>query len=112
MNVDDIRDVVLAWFARPGGAVLDVGQGQLGYPFDYVRRVTLSRVVADRLVLILDDTIVLTLMAPTEVEIERDKLRITGFRRGVCSWEESGHSPDHFEAIGGDRIEFSRSVAS
>jgi hypothetical protein len=110
MNVIDIREVVLAWFARPGGAMLDVGQGKLGYPFDYVRRVTLSRVVEDRLVLVLDDTIVLTLAAPTEVEVERDKLRITGFRRGVCSWEESGHSPDHFETIGGGRVEFSRSL--
>lgn len=106
MTVDAILHVVVAWFERVGAASLRLPSGWFGRPYDNLHRLTDGQVMADRLVIVLDGQMILTLTRPTAVVETNKSLIILGFDHGTWDWDEYGSGRSHVETFGDGEIEF------
>jgi hypothetical protein len=59
-----------------------------------------------RLIVALDDQIVLSLAHPSQAEAEPTTLRLSGFRHAILDWDEYGHAGSHIETFDGGDVEF------
>ncbi len=69
--------------------------GWFGRPFDNLHRLTAARVEADRLVVVLDERIVLSLAHPSNAVADSTTLRLSGFTHAILDWDEYGHAGSH-----------------
>ena len=90
MRAQEVLDVVLDWYAVAEVASLQLPSGWFGRPFDSRHRLTASFVAADRLVLVLDDRVLLCLAHPTTVQAVPESLRISGFPYGTLDHDDYG----------------------
>jgi hypothetical protein len=107
MSLDAILQVVTGWFAAAGAASMKLPHGWFGRPFDNRHQLTSARVMAGRLILELDGSMLLVLAHPTSAErSDGDVLRISGFLHGALSWDGYGGSVGDVETFGGGDVEF------
>lgn len=81
--------------------------GWFGRPFDNRHQLTSARLMTGRLLIELDDRMLLVLAHPeSAVGSDGDVLRIGGFRHGTLTWDEYGGSGGDIETFGIGEVEF------
>jgi hypothetical protein len=103
---DEIQAAVIDWFARVRTAGLKLPSGWFGRPFDNLHRLTGAHVLADRLVLALDDRLVLVLARPSQVTERDGNLVISGFVHAVFDWDAYGSDEPHLNTFADGEVEF------
>jgi hypothetical protein len=106
LTPEDVLEVVRDWFAEVGGASMRLPTGWFGRPYDNLHRLTGSHVLAQRLILVLDDQLILLLAHPNTASTESKSLRISGFAHGSLDWDEYGNRRAHVESFEGGEVEF------
>ncbi len=106
MTADEILGVVMTWFRQVGGASLQLPSGWFGRPFDNLHRLTSGTVAADRLLLVLDDQLLLSLAHPRTVVYDQKNLRLSGFDHATWDWDEYGGGKSHLETFEGGEVSF------
>lgn len=106
MTVDQLRDVVDAFFSRSGGASLKLPSGWFGRPHDNFHELTSATVVDSTLVIVLDERLQLRLHGPQRANIDGGVLRLDGFKRADWKWYEYGTDAEHLERFDGGAVEF------
>jgi hypothetical protein len=106
MSAQSILEVVEQWFREVGSASLKLPSGWFGRPYDNLHRLTAAHALADRLILVLDNQMVLTLAHPTNVAVDGGRLSVSGFTHASWDWDEYGFPRPHLETFQGGEIEF------
>ena len=106
MTADEILRAVTAWFGQVGGASLQLPSGWFGRPYDNLHRLTSATVAADRLLLVLDNQLLLSLAHPRTVVYDEKTLRLSDFDHVTWDWDEYGSGTSHLETFGGGEVSF------
>lgn len=106
MNPESILELTRKWFRGIGGSSLKLPSGWFGRPYDNRHNLTASFAVAQRLILVLDNQMVLTLAHPTAASAVEKQLVISGFNHGSLDWDEFGEPRPHLDGFGGGQVEF------
>jgi hypothetical protein len=106
VRIEDIRQLISEWFAGVGGASLKLPTRWFGRPYDNQHRLTQTSVLAGRLLLELDGTILLILAHPSSATVEENCLRMTGFTHVTLDWDGYGEMAQHRETFDGGVVEF------
>ncbi len=106
MNVEAVLRLVSAWFAQAGGASLKLPTGWFGRPYDNHHRLTGASLLAGRLLLELDGSMLLTLAHPSNATVDDGCLTITGFSHGTLDWDDYGGTASHVETFEAGVVEF------
>jgi len=85
-----LAEVVRVWFQTAGAAGLILPDGWFGRPFDNLHRLTYLEARRYRLVLELDDQVLLIFDRPEVARVESSELVIEGFSQCVFDWLEYG----------------------
>jgi hypothetical protein len=106
VTADHVRAAVVGWFDRTQAGGLKLPSGWFGRPRDNLHRLTETHVIADRLVLVLDGQMVLTLAGASEVSERHGNLVLSGFDHCVWDWTEYGSNRTHLETFTDGEVEF------
>ncbi len=106
MSDEQPSSTVLDWFGRTGGGSLRLPNGWFGRPYDNLHQLTSAQMVDDRLVIVLDDRMILIVTGPVTAHVEPASLRLVGFNQAVWEWTENGSATPHTETFDTGEIEF------
>ncbi len=112
MTPEEVRQSVVAWFADVRSAGLKLPSGWFGRPYDSLHQLTGAYVHAGRLVLVLDDQLLLILAHVSAAVVSGPVLRLAGFAHAVWDRDEYGSGRPHVETFDSGQVEFIASSAA
>ncbi|MFJ1936841.1 hypothetical protein ACIOGZ_29805 [Kitasatospora sp. NPDC088160] len=102
---DETLDAITAWFANVEYAGLILPSGWFGRPFDNQHQLTWAHVRHGKLLLELDERLLLVLTAPGAPSIDGQNLIVT-FAQLVFDWQGYGDLQPHAEAFRTGELQF------
>jgi hypothetical protein len=99
MRADQMTSPIASWFAHVGGAGLKLPSGWFGRPHDNFLHLSWVSAAANRLMLVLDDQLVLVVAHPTTLLARNNSLQIGGYRHAVWDWDEYGNGRSHIDCF-------------
>jgi hypothetical protein len=98
MDAHTAASSIADWMAQVGAAGLVLPNGWFGRPYDELHRLTWLEPRANRVLLELDDRLLLILTNVSHVEVGKDRLTI-GAAQVVLDWQEYGSQLSHVETF-------------
>jgi hypothetical protein len=86
---------IVAWFARQKGAGVVLPDGWFGRPYDNMHELTFLELRPHKLIIELDNQLLLTLTEPGRVTAADGELLLDGFAQCVFDWQEYGSLRPH-----------------
>jgi hypothetical protein len=95
MSHDHISKIIQDWFAKAKGASLVLPDGWFGRPFDNWHELSYLEQRPHKLLLELDDQLLLVCTDLRSAQIVGRDLVLSGFAQCVFDWQEYGHLVPH-----------------
>ena len=107
-HLTTVRD----WLDQVKQAGLELPRGWFGRPYDNQHEHSWSAVTSSKILLELDQQILVIITEPGEVLITAGQLRIAGCRQVCLDWQEYGNMRAHVDDHGGGSVTFHGPVST
>ncbi|HEX6391958.1 MAG TPA: hypothetical protein VFZ97_00860 [Acidimicrobiales bacterium] len=106
MSAEVVLTTVIDWFRQAKVASLELPDGWFGGPGRSLHQLTKAEVWNDRLLLELDEQLLLVLTAPAQPVVGDEELVIDSYDQLVFDWQEYGNKRPHAEVYRSGSIRF------
>jgi hypothetical protein len=106
MTIQAVLREITEWFHRVSTATLQLPSGWFGRPFDNQHSLTWATTRGDRLLIELDNQLLLIITRPSKVKVTEYELSIGDFSQLVFDWQEYGSLESHAETFHDGSLRF------
>jgi hypothetical protein len=103
---DEVLTAIAKWFDQVRLAGLELPTGWFGRPFDNLHQLTWSASATRKVLLELDEQILVVLTQPERVEVIDNDLHVVGSKQVVVDWQEYGRSKSRVDDCGSGDVVF------
>lgn len=105
-SAQEILEALIGWFDRVGAAWLDLPTGPFGRPYDNLHQLTWAATRPRKLLIELDQQLLLVITGPSSFKVEESEFSIEPFAQVTFDWQEYGNLRSHAETFSRGRVRF------